>query len=174
MENLPAHAKAICHGIRNGAELKYFKNYLVVEIIGTEISPTATRFSDTIQWDFHDVKKEWENSFDFIYSNSFDHSYNPEHCIQQWMSCLKKDGACFLEHSLSDVKASKLDPFGATFHGMHKLINYAGKGLFHVSRILTPQIDPNKDFRKATWGELPSVVYYVVQYRKKRPDQSVA
>ncbi|MBK6621188.1 MAG: hypothetical protein IPG32_10020 [Saprospirales bacterium] len=48
------------------------------EVIGTEISDSASKFSHTIEWDFHEVKPEWIGRADFIYSNSFDHSYDPE------------------------------------------------------------------------------------------------
>ncbi|MEJ0015745.1 MAG: hypothetical protein WDN25_04115 [Acetobacteraceae bacterium] len=46
-------------------------------MLGTEISDTATQSSTTIQWDFHEVKPEWLNSVDFIYSVSWDHRYDP-------------------------------------------------------------------------------------------------
>ena len=62
----------ICHGTRRGKEQEWFKKYLNIKdlkIVGTEISKTATLFPDTIQWDFHDVKEEWINNADFIYSN---------------------------------------------------------------------------------------------------------
>ena len=67
----------ICHGTRRGKEQEWFRKYLQCEVIGTEISDTALQFPDTIQWDFHEVKPEWIGAVDFIYSNSFDHSYDP-------------------------------------------------------------------------------------------------
>jgi len=68
---------AICHGTRRGNEQTWFRKYLSCEVIGTEISDTADQFPYTIQWDFHDVKPEWLDRCDFIYSNSWDHSYDP-------------------------------------------------------------------------------------------------
>jgi len=68
----------ICHGTRRGKEQEWFRKYLNTNIIGTEISHTATQFPHTIQWDFHEIKDEWVDSVDFIYSNSLDHSYDPE------------------------------------------------------------------------------------------------
>ena len=61
----------ICHGTRRGKEQEWFNKYLGCEVVGTEISETANSFPNTIQWDFHEVKKEWLESVDFIYSNSF-------------------------------------------------------------------------------------------------------
>jgi hypothetical protein len=46
--------------------------------MGTEISDTAGQFPYTIQWDFHKTKAEWIDATDFIYSNCFDHSYDPQ------------------------------------------------------------------------------------------------
>jgi hypothetical protein len=102
----------ICHGTRRGKEQEWFRKYLGCEVIGTELSETATSFPNTIQWDFHKVKPEWLNSVDFIYSNSFDHSYDPEQCLNTWMSCLKKGGFCILEHTSFHTAAatSELDP----------------------------------------------------------------
>ena len=49
-----------------------------VKVIGTEIASDAeNRFPNTIEWDFHNVKDEWLNNVDFIYSNSFDQQIVP-------------------------------------------------------------------------------------------------
>lgn len=112
----------ICHGTRQGKEQAWFRKHLGIEVIGTEISPTAKDFPHTIEWDFHEVKPEWIDRTDFIYSNSFDHSYQPEKCLDTWMSCIRKEGVCILEWSTSHVDADELDPFGATLAGIKKLI----------------------------------------------------
>lgn len=128
----------ICHGTRRGKEQEWFRKYLDAEVIGTEISDTATEFPNTIQWDFHDVKPEWIDSVDFIYSNSFDHSYDPESCLSGWMSCVKPGGICILEHSTlhSPSGANELDPFGAELVVMPYLITTWGKGKYYVREIL--------------------------------------
>ena len=92
----------ICHGTRTGWEIQQFKKRLNCDVIGTEIAPNHT--PDTIVWDFHDIKDEWEGKFDFIYSNSFDHSNRPQHCIQQWMKCLKPRGICYITWMSSLIK----------------------------------------------------------------------
>ena len=128
----------ICHGTRRGKEQEWFRKYLGCEVIGTEISDTAESFPFTIRWDFHEVKPEWVNSVDFIYSNSFDHSYDPEKCLNAWMSCLRKGGVCILEHSsLHEPQgANELDPFGADIHLMPFLITTWGKGHYCVRQLL--------------------------------------
>ena len=128
----------ICHGSRRGNEQKWFSRYLNCEVIGTEISETATDFENTIQWDFHKIKEEWINSVDFIYSNSFDHSYNPEECLNSWMSCISPNGICIIEHTnLHDANhTNELDPFGASIEIMPYLITKWAKNKYFVKEIL--------------------------------------
>ncbi|MDH3236917.1 MAG: class I SAM-dependent methyltransferase [Deltaproteobacteria bacterium] len=131
--------RGICHGTRRGMEQEWFRKYIPgCDVIGTEISETATRFPYTIQWDFHNVKEEWIDAFDFIYSNSFDHTYDPERCLNAWLSCLRQNGVCIIEHSSKHgpSKASQLDPFGAELVQMPYLIALWGKGRYCVREIL--------------------------------------
>ena len=68
----------LCHGTRRGIEQEEFNKTfeqlgMDVTTIGTEIAKDASnRFPNTIEWDFHEVKDEWINSVDFIFSNSFE------------------------------------------------------------------------------------------------------
>jgi hypothetical protein len=105
--------KVLCHGTRNGAEQKFFHEATGAEVIGTEISDTATQFPMTIQWDFHEVKPEWNGAFDVIFSNSWDHSYDPKLAFSRWLSCVAPQGALALEWSKihGDTEASPIDPF---------------------------------------------------------------
>ena len=129
----------ICHGTRRGKEQEWFRKYLDCEVVGTEISDTAETFPHTIQWDFHKIKPEWINSVDFIYSNSFDHSYDPERCLNAWMSCLRKGGLCIIEHSSGHEPrgSNELDPFGADIYLMPYLITTWGMGKYGVRQLLT-------------------------------------
>lgn len=135
-------AFGICHGTRNGKEQAWFRKFLGCDVIGTEISDTAEQFSYTIQWDFHDTKPEWIDTTDFIYSNALDHSYDPEKCLDAWMSCVRRGGLCILEHSseheigLRDSPATKLDPFKADLVIMPYLITVWAKGRYVVREIL--------------------------------------
>ena len=146
----------LCHGTRRGNEQKWFKEVLGCDVLGTEISDTAEDFPDTIQWDFHDVKPEWLGAVDFIYSNSFDHSFDPPKCLDAWMSCLKPGGVCILEyttgHEIAD--ADELDPFGAEITHMPFLIAKWGQGRYSVREIL----EGEKKF-----DYVPDVLFFVVQ-----------
>ncbi|MFH1550683.1 MAG: methyltransferase domain-containing protein [Planctomycetota bacterium] len=134
----------ICHGTRRGKEQEWFRKYLRCEVIGTEISDTAETFPHTIQWDFHQVKPEWIDSVDFIYSNAFDHSYDPEKCLNAWMSCVRKGGICIIEHSSAHDPwgATETDPFGADIFLMPYLVTKWGKGKYGVRQLL---IAPRKN-----------------------------
>jgi hypothetical protein len=112
----------ICHGTRNGLEILWFRELLGIDVIGTEISPTASQFPHTLQWDFHDIREDWIGQADFIYSNSFDHTYDPSYCLDQWMRCLKPRGICIIEWNEDNLHASRWDPFGATIKELEKLI----------------------------------------------------
>lgn len=126
----------LCHGTRRGVEQGWFIENLGCEVIGTEISDTAKDFPHTIQWDFHKAKPEWINSVDFIYSNSLDHSYDPESCMNTWISCLKDNGILIIEHSSDDIDSKVSDPFGAHLHIMPYLFLKWGKGKYSAREMI--------------------------------------
>lgn len=136
----------ICHGTRQGLEQKWFRKYLKADVVGTEISETATDFPDTVQWDFHEVKSNWHGKADFVYSNSFDHSYDPDKCLNAWFDSLRIGGVCIIEHTDAhhESGANQLDPFGAHLVQMPYLITKWGRGRFGVREILEAP-SKNKD-----------------------------
>jgi hypothetical protein len=88
----------ICHGTRNATKQKFFKkNCKECNIIGTEISETAKDFPMTVQWDFHEANEDWIGKFDIVYSNSFDHSYDPNKSISTWRDQLSEKGTMYIE-----------------------------------------------------------------------------
>ena len=98
--------RGICHGTRIGKEVEWFNRHLPngSYVFGTDIEPSATKFSNTIEHDFHEIKDEWLNSFDFIYSNSHDHAKNPKKAMKNWLLSINDRGFLFLEHSRSHGK----------------------------------------------------------------------
>jgi hypothetical protein len=136
--NLKPVQFGICHGTRRGNEQLWFRKYLGCEVIGTEISETAKDFPHTVQWDFHQPNPEWTGKTDFIYSNSFDHSYAPESCLDTWMNTLRPGGLCILEHTNLHAPegANELDPFGAELEIMPFLITKWAKGNYFVREII--------------------------------------
>jgi len=106
--------RGLCHGTRNGFEQNYISQRPRFEAIGTDISPTAANYANSIEWDFHNQKEEWIQSFDFVYSNSLDQSWNPRGALVTWLNQVKKDGFVVVEHTSAHGPegASEMDPFG--------------------------------------------------------------
>lgn len=104
----------LCHGARNGFEQKFLNEDDRFSVLGTDISPSATDFPDSVQWDFHDENQEWIGKFDFVYTNSLDQSWQPKKAIEVWLRQLKSDGVLIIEHTElhGPVGASEMDPFG--------------------------------------------------------------
>ncbi|MCG7850924.1 MAG: hypothetical protein MIO92_00215 [Methanosarcinaceae archaeon] len=133
-------SKILCHGTRSGREQQYFKKYFIkCDIIGTEISDTAKNYPDTIEWDFHEVKPEWENHFDLIYSNSLDHSYNPYLALKAWLSCLNDSGTLVIEWTGQNERSTWNDPFSATLEELKGVITNkkVGGKIIHIGDIPT-------------------------------------
>lgn len=107
---IPSANHILCHGTRNAAEQKFFKKYYPnANIIGTEISHTATQFTMTVQHDFHEIKEDWIGIFDIVYSNSFDHSYDPNKSLLCWKNQINKNGRLFIE-LIENEKSKRSDP----------------------------------------------------------------
>jgi hypothetical protein len=122
----------ICHGTRRGGEQAAFSKCLSgnPKVIGTEISDTAIEFPNTIQWDFTEQNKNWADSADFVYSNSWDHSRDPYQTFLAWGKSLKKDGLMILHHgqAYGPEKSNEMDPFGATEPALKELVKWATSG----------------------------------------------
>lgn len=121
---VPFASSILCHGTRNAAEQKYFKSlYPSAEIYGTEISHTASKFPMTVQMDFHNEKEEWLEKFDIVYSNSFDHSYDPRKCLNTWKNQVREGGNMFIEMmSGKDNRSKRSDPLEISEEEFVKLL----------------------------------------------------
>jgi|TARA_B110000305_G_C19430247_1_gene635885 hypothetical protein len=105
--------KILCHGTRNAAEQFYFKeSFPDAEIIGTEVSHTASKFPMTVQHDFNNVREDWVGYFDVVYSNAFDHCFDPIRTIKVWSDQMSSTGKLYLEHGYGpdDNNARPWDP----------------------------------------------------------------
>ncbi len=127
----------ICHGTRRGAEQAWFAEHLDCKVVGTEISDTAGQFPNTVRWDFHEVNPEWSAQADFVYSNSWDHAYDPEKMIDAWVDSLRPSGICIFEHSDYHVTVTELDPFGATLAELCALLNSIADDRFFTRDVWT-------------------------------------
>ncbi|WP_299354246.1 hypothetical protein [uncultured Shimia sp.] len=149
-EEMGQVAFGICQGTRRGAEQAWFRTHLTGEpnVIGTEISDTADQFPNTVQWDFHKENPEWKGKADFIYSNSWDHAFDPEAAFKSWVASLKVGGRMFLDHTKgqSPDAANALDPFGIEYGLLVDMLSnlFEGKARL-LDAINTRRI--NKEYR---------------------------
>ena len=145
---VPVANNILCHGTRNAAEQRYFtKKYSNAYVIGTEISHTASQFPMTVQHDFHEENESWINHFDIVYSNSFDHSYDPVKCMKTWSEQLTHIGTLFIELPMGDNNRSKYtDPLELTYDDLLNLAE--GCGLRSIDKIVLENFDSLCVFRK--------------------------
>ncbi|GAB1363639.1 hypothetical protein MASR1M32_28750 [Rhodobacter sp.] len=120
----------ICHGTRAGREQKWFRRALRCSgIFGTEISDTATEFPFTVQWDFHDVNPDWVGKHDFVYSNSWDHAFDPKRAFTSWLGQLRKGGVLLVDYTAGQAPAAAnaLDPFGIEIAPLQEMLAEVGR-----------------------------------------------
>ena len=130
----------ICHGTRGGFEQTVLSRLLKCPVIGTEISDTAIRFPQTVQWDFHEPNIKWIGAFSVVYSNSLDQAFDPKKALETWVEQLTEDGLLFIEHTMSHSAsgASEMDPFGAHPLIMPYLFFEWGRGKYRLVDIIRP------------------------------------
>lgn len=137
----------LCHGVRRGKEQAWFRKRLDgANVIGTDISDTAAQFANTVQWDFHDDNPIWQDRADFVYSNSWDHAYDPGKAFRAWVRCLKPGGWLLIDHTKGHTPKSSnvLDPFGATKDAVIRILTESCGDLGQVSVVLDRTAD--KDY----------------------------
>jgi hypothetical protein len=146
----------ICHGAKLGKENIEFEKQTGVSFIGTDISIETNPKMKLIEWDFHEIKDEWINAVDIIYSNALDHSYDPKLCLKRWIKCLSDVGIGIIEHSNNDLKSTSTDPFGATIEEYCELIGYCGGKIINIHKFSGKRIYKN-----------------FLVFSKKHPEESV-
>ena len=100
----------MCHGARNGTEVKYFTESLpdnwIVE--GNDISDTANAYG-LHQWDMQNCYEGWKQKFTIQYTNSFDHVYDPRKTLKAFMKQCTDDGSCLTAYGCMDPLAYNYD-----------------------------------------------------------------
>ena len=108
----PCMIDGICHGCRNGQEVDSLNLENQMDCCGTDLFPREYPF--IVEWDFRQENPEWVNRFDFVYSNSLDHSDEPEKTLEVWSNQLRGDGVLLLQWSTSHRNVEGADCFGAS------------------------------------------------------------
>ena len=139
----------ICHGARNGFEVAWFREHLGGEIIGTDISETATQFPHMEVWDFHHDNPDWEAKFDFVYTNSLDQAMEPARALRAWARQIASAGRIYIEHTMahSASHAGEMDPFGAHPMVMPYLFFIWGRGHYELADVLEVGAKENNGMR---------------------------
>lgn len=89
--------RGLCHGVRTGKEVDWFNKYLdKCKVIGTDIG--KSKHKNVVKWDFNERNNSWFREFDFIYSNSFDHAFDPGATFLTWTHQVKRGGVIILEY----------------------------------------------------------------------------
>ena len=116
---------ALCHGARYGHEVERLRELLPgSNVIGTDLFPKNDL---CVQHDFRIPKPEWMGKFDFLFSNSLDHSDDPETTLRVWFHQLRPDGLLFLEWCKNHMTTASGDCFGANLHEYIELIETVGE-----------------------------------------------
>ena len=93
-KNLPQAVRGLCHGAAGGHEVDLLQAALPrCKVEGTDLSPLRP---DIMQHDFHARVRRWLGRFDFVYSNSLDHSDDPRLAIRRWIEQVNQDGVVFI------------------------------------------------------------------------------
>jgi hypothetical protein len=119
----------LCHGVRQGHELQWFKKYLpTCSMVGTDIGGENKKLH-ILQRDFNLHYPDFDGCFDFVYSNSFDHSYPPDKTFNIWVNQITYMGLIILEYDrrqehTGEISRSvnKTDPVSIRIDELVKLV----------------------------------------------------
>ena len=138
MASHPIARRILCHGTRRGVEQQLFMAAYhphVQDVLGTEISPSATEFPLTVQWDFSVPNPEWIGAWDVVYSNSFDHAFDPAVTLHTWADQLAPAGSLFIDISIRTMP-DRYDPLVITPAEIEGLARECGLAMVQSTRIL--------------------------------------
>ena len=98
LEKIKKCTKGICLGARTGQEVYVLKEIGLVDIIGIDLVDNPPL---VIEGDVHNVQYG-DNTFDFIFSNIFDHVLYPNKFVEEIERLSKPNTFCILHLSIND------------------------------------------------------------------------
>jgi SAM-dependent methyltransferase len=110
LAELKPNAAVLCLGARQGTEVKAFLD-LDCSAIGIDLNPGADN-KLVLQGDFHDLQFP-ENSMDVIFTNSFDHTFDPEKMLREIMRVLKPGGLFIAEAMTGEAEGTSPDHYAS-------------------------------------------------------------
>jgi len=85
------------------------KNIDRSSVVGVEINPQAKR-KDILIASFDDLPQEWTGRFGVLFSNSFDHSMDPERTVKEWIRVVRPGGVLII--LWGDAESTETDLVG--------------------------------------------------------------
>lgn len=138
-ERFNSKMEGVCHGTRTGKEQAWFNKHLLNDsyVFGTDIGSNLEKYPNTIYFDMNNDNLDWKNKFDFIYSNSWDHSFNPHNMFKNWLSHLKNNGILILNHTAGHdpqnfQAVSETDPVAISAFELENLFKNLGARTYRI------------------------------------------
>ncbi|XP_021293145.1 uncharacterized protein LOC110423285 [Herrania umbratica] len=143
LQNLLSNSsKSLCIGARVGQEVEALKRVGVPDSIGIDLVPCPPL---VLKGDFHNQPFDNE-TFDFEFSNVFDHALYPHKFVAEIERTLKPDGICVLHVALS----KRADKYSANdLYSVKPLVKlFQRSELVHVRKVDGFGLDTEVVFRK--------------------------
>lgn len=108
--SLKLGAKVLCLGARQGTEVKAFRD-LGCDAIGIDLMPGENN-PYVVKGDFHNLQFPAE-SMDVMFTNSFDHVFDPKKMLAEIRRVLKRDGLLVVEAMRGEIEAHQPDAYAS-------------------------------------------------------------
>ena len=137
------HSKALSIGARVGQEVEAMRRVGVSDSVGIDLVPCPPL---VIKGDFHNLRPFDNDTFDFEFSNVFDHALYPHKFVAEIERTLKPDGVCVLHVALS----GRPDKYSANdLFSVKPLVEmFKGSKLVHIRKVDDFGLDTEVVFRK--------------------------
>ncbi|KAK7309493.1 hypothetical protein RJT34_06259 [Clitoria ternatea] len=135
-------SKALCIGARVGQEVEALRRIGVVDSVGMDLVPYPPL---VVKGDFHN-QPFGNDTFDFEFSNVFDHALYPQQFVAEIERTLRPNGVCVLHVALS----RRADKYSANdLYSVQPLIElFKHSSLLHVRSVDGFGLDTEVAFRK--------------------------
>ncbi|KAK7367080.1 hypothetical protein VNO80_09089 [Phaseolus coccineus] len=135
-------SKALCIGARVGQEVEALRRIGVADSVGMDLVPYPPL---VVQADFHNQPFR-NDTFDFEFSNVFDHALYPQRFVAEIERTLKPEGVCVLHVALS----RRADKYSANdLYSVQPLVElFNHSALVHVRSVDGFGLDTEVAFRK--------------------------